>query len=111
MTSVSKAHGVPVKYGIQPVPHRKFNDMFACRIYVPFEGMFWLVDRNNSIDVFSSRDEAMAAGARALLPILNRKIPVFRAGVLAQPEDVARGIAKHGKKEIEFHFFAGELSR
>jgi hypothetical protein len=98
--------GKPEKYGITAVPHKKFENLFACRIAVPFEGVFWVVDAANNVDVFATRDEAMAAGARALLPILNRRIN-FPAKHWPKPEQVAKRITEHGAEGLEYGFFAG----
>jgi hypothetical protein len=95
---------MPERYSIRVIPHKKFTDMFACRIDVPFEGVFWLVDAANNVDVFPSRDAAQAAAARALLPILNRRV-TLPSKAWKKPEQVAKKIAQHGRPDIEFGFF------
>lgn len=101
MTSVSK---LPERYRIRVFPHRKFNDMFACRLELPFEGVFWLVDAANNVDCFSSKDAAEAAAARALIPILNRRV-ALPSKEWKKPEQVAKKIAQPNTPGLEFGFF------
>ena len=101
MTSGSK---LPERYRIRVFPHRKFNDMFACRLEIPFEGIYWLVDAANNVDCFPSRDAAEAAAARALVPILNRRV-TLPSKEWKKPQKAARKIAQHGTPELEFGFF------
>lgn len=102
--SGSGKSSMPTKFAIMVVPHRKFSDCFACRVSVPFEGHFWIVDAKRNVDCFRSRDAAMSAGAAALMPYLNKRITVPRPGA-PTPEDCSPRVARHGRSDIEFGFF------
>jgi hypothetical protein len=102
------ASSLPTHFGISVVSHRRFKDMFACKITIPFEGVFWLVDgKRRLLDVFKTREAAMAAGAKALLPIINHRIVVPEAG-WKHPPGLDEGLARHGEEGIEFGFFEAQ---
>ena len=65
---------MPDKYRVMPVSHRKFQGLYCCKVWVAFVGVFWVTDPQGNIDNFESEEEAMAAGCKILVTILNRRI-------------------------------------
>jgi len=101
---------MPVKYSIQPVAHRKFQELFACRIAIPFDGLYWVVDARGTVDSFKSYDAAQAAGARVLLSIINQRILVPKLGTKPATTGV-KGVLHANSPDLEFGFFGAFKAR
>lgn len=97
---------MPREHKVHPVSHRKFSNMWCCRISVAMEDTFYIVDANGMVDCFPSFEAAFSAGSQALISIINKRIVVPKKTAPKAPEIVS-AIKRYDDPDLLFGFFDG----
>lgn len=95
---------MPEKYGVQPMSHRKFENMWCCRISIALEDSYFIVDASGLVDCFPSYEAAFSAGSRALITILNKRVIVPKKQV-PKAHEVLPKLRPSGDPTIVFGMF------
>lgn len=104
--AVTGPRKIPTNYGVQPMSHRQYKDMYCCRISVALEGTYFIVDASGVVDCFPTYEQAFSAGSRALFTIINKRIVLPKKSAPKAQEIVSR-LRSVDDPEIIMGFFGG----
>jgi len=78
--------------------------MWCCRIHVALEEIYYVVDAKGAVDCFKSYEAAFAAGGRALIEIINKRI-VLPSKTAPKAPEIVPTLRRSDAADIDFGFF------